>query len=224
MRPVIVCLALVALAGCSKPTPSSQQAVAPAQTIPAAPGPGLAETKAALARAAGREAVTLPAGTTVEVRTTSTISSKTHAAGTMFTASLERPLMSGGRVLAPAGSRVEGVVSSVSQGGKVKGRASLALRLTSINMADGRAVTCQTRGYVVQARATKKKDAMKIGIGAGIGAAIGAIADGGKGAAIGAGAGGGAGAGVVLATRGDPAVVPAETVIRFAFTAPVLFP
>ena len=127
-------------------------------------------------------------------------------------------------MLAPAGSRVEGVVSSVDEGGRVKGRASLALRLVSITTADGRTVACQTGSYAVLARATKKKDALKIGIGAGVGAAIGAIAGGGKGAAIGSATGGGAGTGVVLATRGDPAVVPAETQIRFALTAPVEFP
>ena len=166
----------------------------------------------------------LPAGTPVEVRTTSTISSKTHAAGTMFTATLERALTSGGRVLAPAGARVEGVVASVDQGGKVKGRASLALRLNRINAADGRQVACQTKSWGMRAPATKKKDALKVGIGAGVGAAIGALAGGGKGAAVGAGAGGGAGTGVVLATRGDAAVVPAETRIRCALAVPVAFP
>jgi hypothetical protein len=142
----------------------------------------------------------------------------------MFSATLDRPLMVGDRVVAPVNSRVEGVVSSVDPGGKVKGKASLALRLTSITTADGRTVNCTTRSYGVVARATKKKDAMKVGIGAGIGAAIGAIAGGGKGAAIGAGAGGGAGTGVVLATRGEPAVVAAESRIRFTLTAPVVFP
>lgn len=240
MRPVIVCLALAVLAGCSKSTPSEQSAAAPpAQTIPAAREPLVVESpganapgaaaKAAPARVAVvpdtiRDTVTLPAGTPVEVRTTSTISSKTHAAGTMFTASLERALVSGGRVLAPAGSRVEGMVSAVDAGGKVKGRASLSLRLTSITTADGRTVACETRSYGVVARGTKKKDALKVGIGAGVGAAIGALAGGGKGAAIGAGAGGGAGTGVVLATRGDPAVVPSESRIRFALTRPVAFP
>ena len=226
---MFVCFALMVVASCTKSTPSSETAGTPAtQMTPAAREPAVVENKAAPARLAtvpARESVRLPAGTAVDVRTTSTISSKTHAAGTMFTASLERALVTtGGRVLAPAGSRVEGVVSSVDQGGRVKGRASLRLRLVSITTAEGRTVACQTGSYAVLARATKKKDALKVGIGAGVGAAIGAIAGGGKGAAIGSAAGGGAGTGVVLATRGDPAVVPAETQIRFALTAPVVFP
>jgi hypothetical protein len=74
------------------------------------------------------------------------------------------------------------------------------------------------------ARATKGRDAMKIGIGSGVGAAIGAIAGGGMGAAIGAAAGGGAGTGVVLATRGAPAVIPSESVLHFALRSPITVP
>lgn len=101
-------------------------------------------------------------------------------------------------------------------GGRVKGRARLALRVTGINGLDAR-----TGVYAVQARATKKKDAARIGVGSGLGAAIGAIAGGGKGAAIGAAAGGGAGTGVVLATRGEPAIIPAESILTFKLTDPI---
>ena len=58
-------------------------------------------------------------------------------------------------------------------------------------------------------------------VGAGIGAAIGAIFGGGKGAAVGAGSGGAAGAGTVLATRGKPVVLPAETRLSFRLQDPV---
>ena len=51
-------------------------------------------------------------------------------------------------------------------------------------------------------KATKKQDAMKIGLPAAGGAAVGALIGGKKGALIGAGAGGGAGTAVVLSTRG----------------------
>ena len=75
-----------------------------------------------------------------------------------------------------------------------------------------------------EAKATKAKDAAKVGIGSGIGAAIGAIAGGGKGAAIGAIAGGAAGGGVVASTRGDPAVIAAESVLIFELRAPLTVP
>ena len=58
--------------------------------------------------------------------------------------------------------------------------------------------------------------AAKIRIGSGIGTATGAIREGGKGAAAGAGAG----TGVALAMRGDPAVIPSETVLNFKAQGP----
>ena len=66
-------------------------------------------------------------------------------------------------------------------------------------------------------RANRAQD---IGGAAAVGTVIGAIAGGGKGAAIGALAGGGAGTGVVLATRGDPAVLPSESVINTKLASP----
>jgi hypothetical protein len=72
----------------------------------------------------------------------------------------------------------------------------------------------------VEAKDTTKKDVARTGIAAGAGAVIGAIAGGGKGAAIGAGVGAAGGTGVAMATRGDPAVIPTETLIQFELTAP----
>ncbi len=156
----------------------------------------------------------LDAGTVLKVRTTSTLSTKSSQTGDTFEASLEEPVLSEGRVVFPKGTMVRGRVIESDPGGRVKGVATIALALTAID-APGEPVRISTSTVGREAPQTKKKDAMKVGIGAGVGAAIGAIAGGGKGAAIGAAAGGGAGTGAVLATRGDPAVVPAESVLRF---------
>lgn len=169
------------------------------------------------ARPAVREATSavIPSGTTLVVRTTSTLSTKTAKAGETFVATLEQPLSVGGRVIAPRGSQVTGRVMGVDPGGRVKGLAAISVALVSLDLPAGADLKLATSTYTAQANASKKKDAAKIGIGAGVGAAIGAIAGGGKGAAIGAGSGAGAGTGVVLATRGDAAVIPAESVLRF---------
>ncbi len=110
---------------------------------------------------------------------------------------------------------MKGQVVESDPGGRVKGRAQLAVQLTSLETVDGTVVPISTDSVVEVAAASKKKDALKVGIGSGIGAAIGAIAGGGKGAAIGAAAGAGAGTGAVLATRGDPATIPSEAVLTF---------
>ena len=86
---------------------------------------------------------------------------------------------------------------------QVKGRGRVAVRFTRITPAgDDDRYTMRTRSWVAVAPATKKKDALTIGLPAAGGAAIGALVDGKKGAGIGALAGGGAGTAVVLTTRG----------------------
>ncbi|HEY2842270.1 MAG TPA: hypothetical protein VGJ09_01420 [Bryobacteraceae bacterium] len=166
------------------------------------------------------EPVTIAAGTPIKIRTDSSLSTKTAAAGDTFTAILTAPLVVDGKEVAPRGAHVQGRVASSDPGGRVKGVASISVRLTQLRVGAGD-VAIATSTVARQAHATKTRDAEKVGIGAGIGAAIGAIAGGGTGAAIGAGAGGAAGTGLVLATRGEPAVIPAETILTFKLTAPV---
>ena len=165
--------------------------------------------------------VTLAAGTAVTVRTTTTLSSGTVKPGESFAATLEDPIVEGTRVIAAKGANVRGVIAHSNAGGKVKGRARLGIRLTSIRTADGENLEVNTTTYSVAAQSTKKKDAKKIGIAGGVGAAVGAIVGGKKGAAIGAGAGAGAGTAGVLTTRGAAAVIGSESVITFQLSDPV---
>jgi hypothetical protein len=165
--------------------------------------------------------ITAPVGKRLRVRTGATLSTKTARAGETVPAVLAEPLVVDGVVLAKAGAPVTAVVGVSDPGGRVKGVASISVRATRLELADGRTVDVATSSYVRAAPHTKKKDALKVGIGSGIGAAIGAIAGGGKGAAIGAGAGAGAGAGTVMATRGDPAVIPSETLLTLTLRSPI---
>ena len=160
---------------------------------------------------------TLAAGETLVVRTTSTLSTKSNNAGETFTASLEEPLEVDGVLVAPKGSKVTGIVTSSDDGGRVKGVAQIGVALTEIAV-NGKTYPVSSGTFVQSAKKTVTKDAQKVGIGAGIGAAIGAIAGGGDGAAKGAGIGAGAGTAAVLGTRGDAAVIPAETVITFTLS------
>lgn len=162
----------------------------------------------------------IEAGTPIAVRTTTALSTKTASTGATFAASLVEPLTVEGVVLAPAGSEVTGTVLSSDPGGRVKGKASIAIALKSLTTSQG-SVAIQTSSYQAVANSTVKKDVVRTGIMAGAGAAIGAIAGGGRGAAIGAGIGGGAGVGTAMATRGAAAVIPAESALTFKLTSPV---
>jgi hypothetical protein len=183
--------------------------------------PGSDSQAAAPAPPPAPRKATLPAGLALKARTTNTLSTASVKPGESFTASLEEPIIDGTWVIAEKGSTVYGKIVSADPGGRVKGRASLSVRLTELQTSDGQRIAISTGTHGVQARATKKEDATKVGIASGVGAAIGAIAGGGSGAAKGAGIGAGAGAGVVLATRGDPAVIPSESVLTFSLSEPV---
>lgn len=163
---------------------------------------------------------TVDAGTAFRVRTTNTLSTKTAKPGEQFTGSLEEPITAGNSVVAAKGASVRGTIVEADPGGRVKGLARLAVRVTQIETTDGWK-DVSTGAYAVEAKKSTKKDLTKVAIGTGIGAAIGAIAGGGKGAAIGAGAGAGAGTGTVLATRGDAAEIPSESILPFSLNDPL---
>ena len=145
--------------------------------------------------------VTIPAGTRLPLALTNSVASDTSAVEDAVTAELTRPIAIDGREALPAGARLSGVVTQVDGSGRVKGRAMIAFRFTSLRTEDQR-YDVQTEPRSHLAPATKGEDATKIGIGAGAGAVIGGLLGGKEGAAKGAAVGGGAGAGVVLATKG----------------------
>jgi hypothetical protein len=164
---------------------------------------------------------TLAAETSIAVYTTSALSTSVNKTGERFTGTLAEPIVDGDWTIARRGAPVEGVVVESDPGGRTKGVASITLALKQLTLADGRTIDLATSNVTEQANTSKGKDAKKIGIGAGVGAAIGAIAGGGSGAAIGAALGGAGGTAAALATRGDPATVPSESVVTFVLASPV---
>jgi hypothetical protein len=183
-----------------------------------APAAADAESRAREVAAPPRT-ISLPAGTPLRVRSLTALSTRGNRTGDVFTAVLAEPLAAGGETIAPSGAEVRGLVAHSDPGGRVRGVASLSVRITSLDTVAG-PVDVVTNTVSRRARRTRRQDAIKIGAGSGFGAAVGAIAGGGTGAAIGALAGGGAGAGLVLGTRGAPAVLPSETLLTFKLAAP----
>ena len=164
---------------------------------------------------------TIPAGARLVVRTQNTLSTERNFGGDTFVATLDEPLVVEELVIAEKGSEVEGRIVRSEKAGRVEGLSSLAIELVRLHTADGQKLSIATNLHEVQGERGRGSDAKKVGVGAGLGAIIGAIAGGGKGAAIGAGVGAGAGAGAAAATRGQPAVIPAESRLSFQIKTPL---
>jgi len=201
-----ICAGLLTLAGCSKVSPGSAEAVG----NPAA---------GALSSSTVRE-VTIPEGTSFRVRLLETLDTRRNRAGDRFTAALDEPLVDGNRVVIPKGTSFAGHVVTSRPSGRFKGRAVLALKLDSFTL-DGATYEIQSASSSRVSSGHKKHHLLWIGGGSGGGAAIGAIAAGGTGALIGAGAGAAAGT-VGSAITGKRQVhLPAETSLRFRLETPV---
>jgi hypothetical protein len=200
------------------------QPVQPMQTLSSNDdGPMLTDrtsTKAASSTPRSSNAITIPAGTMISVRTIDAIDSDTNRIGDRFQASLQEPIEVDGVVVAPKGADVYGRLSEAKEAGRLAGRSQLKLELTGI-VIDGRTQPVVTGDYEVKGSSRTASTAKKSAGGAALGAIIGGIAGGGKGAAIGAGVGAGAGAGVNVITKGEQVKVPAETLLEFRLQQPL---
>jgi hypothetical protein len=183
--------------------------------------PSNAAAQGVFNRVTARE-VTLPAGTPLPIVMDTSVASNTSHVEQPVRAHLSRDVHLDNNVVLPAGSDVFGTVTAVRRPGKVKGRSYIALRLTTLVPAGTNDRYRIDTGRVARTgRATKKKDAMKIGIPAAGGAAVGALFGGKKGALIGAGAAGGAGTAVVLSTRGEEVGIGRGTPLTLRLASPV---
>jgi hypothetical protein len=164
--------------------------------------------------------MTIPAGTRLSLTLSTSVASDTSKVEDAVRAKLAKPVVIDGVEAMPTGAEVVGSVVEAERSGRVKGRATVALRFQRLTAWD-ETHEINTARIARQARATKKEDATKVGIGAGAGALIGAIAGGSKGAAIGGAVGAGAGTGAVMATRGEEVRLPAGTTVSTTLQEPL---
>lgn len=164
------------------------------------------------------ETIEVPAGTVLIVRLATEVSSSTAQVGNRFQGFLDQDLAANGRMIAPHGTKVYGVVSAVDAGSKMKGRPTLGVTLTDMQVG-GRVVPITTQP--VSASGGTASGGKKLIGGAALGATIGAIAGGGDGAAIGAAVGAGAGGAAAAAGSAMAAVIPAQTPQAFTLAAPL---
>ncbi len=164
--------------------------------------------------------IVIPAGTNLDVRLTTGLSSEDNTDGDPFEGTLEHPLVVGEKVVIPKGADVKGKVTKAVKSGRLKQRAELWATLTEVTFRGKPwSVATTTTGHKEGSKTTR--NILFIGGGGGAGAAIGGIAGGGKGAGIGAAIGAGSGlAGAMLTGKRD-IKFPPETLLRFELEEPL---
>jgi hypothetical protein len=177
--------------------------------------------------AASTDTFTIPAGTTLDVQLTSTLSTKTNQTGDLFTGKVTEPIFYQGEEVVPEGSAVQGHLTFVQPPGRVKGKAEMRLVLDAIKTPDGQnyslaaqlqevkgptGVTVKGNEGTIQGPGKDTKGgAIETGVAAGVGAGVGAIADGGSGALYGAAIGAVVAVAHTLAKHHGEATLPPGT-------------
>ena len=141
--------------------------------------------------------VVIPAGTRLTVRLNEELSTKNRRKGSVFSTSVEKPVIVDGRVVVPAGTLAYGRILDVERNKRVD-RPKLDGTLTSL-MIRGREVPIVTD--VVGAEGKRGGGLAKVGAGTLIGAIAGAPL---AGAAV--------GGGVAAVMKGSDLVIPAGTI------------
>jgi hypothetical protein len=149
-----------------------------------------------------------------------TVSSERAQVEDEVVARVTRDVKVADRVAIPAGARAHGEVTLVERGGKLRERARLGVRFTSIVLADGTRLPIQTEAIHREGDSPGRESAAKIGGGAIGGAIIGGILGGAKGAAIGGSVGAGAGTAATVAGGRNAATLPSGSPLTVRLEEP----
>jgi hypothetical protein len=197
--------------------------LAVAQANPAMPSvpPAAAATEAAQ--------LTIPSGTKVPLALKQSISTKNAREGDAVYAVTTFPVVINDRIVIPAGTYVQGRISSVRRGGHIKGRAEVLMHFSTLIYPSGYTVVLpgaienvpgaektsmkDEEGTIRQDSQTGEK-AKTVATAAGTGAVIGGLSNGVKGGLIGAGIGGGIGTAIGLFSRGNDVRLEAGTTLE----------
>jgi type IV secretion system protein VirB10 len=220
----------------SATTPAGSPAATPATATAAIPAAKPAVQPAADAKAPAR--IEVPTGTHIPLVLHNGISTRSARPGDPVYFETLFPVMVDGRVAIPAGTYISGEVTESKRPGRVKGRAELMVKLTTmilpnaymvnLNATPGGAAgtgggdTMDKEGKVT-GDSDKASDAGTIAKTTAAGAGIGAIASrSAEGAGIGAGIGAAVGLGAVLLSRGPEAELPRGSTLDAVINRPIL--
>lgn len=198
--------------------------------------PAAAPSEAAQLEAEQPLRIIVPAGTKLPVVLKHAINTKTAKPGDNVYGETNFPVVQDNRILIPAGTYVQGSITSVKRPGRLKGRAELLMHFTTLIYPNGYTVAIpgaldQLPGAdaqrikddegTIEASPQKGRDVGTAAGTAASGTLIGAAAGGGKGAAIGAGVGGLAGLAITMLTRGNDVVLDAGTTVEMVLQRPL---
>jgi hypothetical protein len=196
------------------------------ETVQRPPEPGEAAGAAAQAQPATpaeptiqHEELVVAADSVVGLEVETTVSSERARIEEPVVARVTRDVRVADRVAIPAGSRAHGTVTLVERGGRLRDRARLGVRFSTIVLPDGTRVAIRTDTVFREDSPAMERNT-KIGGGAVAGAIIGGILGGAKGAAIGGSAGAGAGTAAVMAGGRSVATLPAGTPVTVRLLDP----
>jgi hypothetical protein len=203
------------------PTTSSAPASPAAPASAAAPPAGGTAPSSSASAATVTHEIVVPAGTIIPIVLDTAVGSDTSRVEQPVRAHVARAITVGGVVALPQGTAVTGVVTEAVRGGRVKGRARLALRFDTVVPRGGERYAIASAAVARTASATKQRDALEIAAPAAGGAIIGSLVGGRTGALAGAGIGGGAGAAYVLSTRGKDVRLGRRAPLTLRLTRPL---
>jgi hypothetical protein len=164
----------------------------------------------------------LPAQSVIGLQLENSVSSETARVEDEVIALVTRDVRIGDRVAIPAGSKAHGEVTLVERGARLRDKARLGVRFTSIVLADGTRLAIDTEPIYREGSSVRNENAAKIGGGAIGGAIIGGILGGAKGAAIGGSIGAGAGTAAVAAGGRNAATLPSGSPVTVRIEHPVV--
>ncbi|HZM95483.1 MAG TPA: hypothetical protein VFB92_18765 [Vicinamibacterales bacterium] len=167
------------------------------------------------------EELVVAADSVIGLQLESPVTSERAQVEDSVTARVTRDVKVGDRVAIPAGAKAFGEVTVVERGGKMRDRARLGVKFTSVVLVDGTRLPLQTETIYREGDPPGRESAAKIGGGAIGGAIIGGILGGAKGAAIGGSIGAGAGTATVVAGDRNHATLSAGTPLTVRIEEPV---
>ena len=139
-----------------QPVVTAPPAPAPQPETPAPPRPQTPQTQTPQTRTPNT--VTIQPGTILAVRIGETISSVRNEVGDGFVATLERPLVIDGFVIAERGSRVEGRVVETQHPVRANGPSNLGVELIEVSTSDGQRVRVRTAMFKKESASSNSSD------------------------------------------------------------------